>query len=251
MPDFYAHEVFGAKVFAALPKPVQDRLEPEKDAWQCGLYGPDPLFFYHPLWPNRPCHEGHILHRQPPAVVLARYHTQTAMATPYAAAYAAGYYCHYALDAACHPLVNQSSRGNALRHTIIEGAFDRALRQSGAGHERAPLELPTDSAVYAAAAMGYQYAQPDQYRAALKRFLQASRMLAGLRNNTPAREKYRATALELQKRMERAVQPCARMVAQLVESMEQGGSAHYLPRANFAGVEHHTGSPLPAAEPSK
>ena len=68
MPDFYAHEVFGAKVFAALPKPVQDRLEPEKDAWQCGLYGPDPLFFYHPLWPNRPCHEGHILHRQPPAV---------------------------------------------------------------------------------------------------------------------------------------------------------------------------------------
>ena len=99
--------------------------------------------------------------------------------------------------------------------------------------------------------MGYQYAQPDQYRAALKRFLQASRMLAGLRNNTPAREKYRATALELQKRMERAVQPCARMVAQLVESMEQGGSAHYLPRANFAGVEHHACSPLPAAEPSK
>ena len=82
MPDFYAHEVFGAKVFAALPKPVQDRLEPEKNAWQCGLYGPDPLFFYHPLWPNRPCHEGHILHRQPPAVVLERYHTQTAMATP-------------------------------------------------------------------------------------------------------------------------------------------------------------------------
>ncbi len=166
-------------------------------------------------------------------MVLERYHTQTAMATPYAAAYAAGYYCHYALDAACHPLVNQTSRGNALRHTMIEGAFDRVLRQSGTGHERAPLELPTDSAVYTAAAMGYQYAQPDQYRAALKRFLQASRMLAGLRSNTPAREKYRVTALELQKRMERAVQPCARMVAQLVESMEQGGSAHYLPRANF------------------
>lgn len=251
MPDFYAHEIFGAKVFAALPQTVQARLEPEKDAWQCGLYGPDPLFFYHPLWPNRPCHEGHVLHRQPPAVVLERYHTPQAMATPYAAGYAAGYYCHYALDAACHPLVNKVSRGNPLRHTIIEGAFDRALRDAGDGHSTAPLILPEDPALYTAAAMGYAYAKPEQYRSALKRFCQASRMLARIRTSTPARKKYRATAKELQQRMERAVAPTARMITQLVESMEQGDPAHYLPRANFAGEEHHAYSAEPAAGMTK
>ena len=43
MPDFYAHQVFGAKVFSALPEPVRRRLEPERPGWLCGclLYTSD------------------------------------------------------------------------------------------------------------------------------------------------------------------------------------------------------------------
>ncbi len=63
MPDFYAHQVFGAQVFSALPEPVRRRLEPQRPGWQCGLYGLDPLFFYRLPKSSPVSREGHELHR--------------------------------------------------------------------------------------------------------------------------------------------------------------------------------------------
>ncbi len=127
MPDFYAHQVFGAQVFSALPEPVR-RLEPQRPGWLCGLYGPDPLFFYHRLAQALPGKPGGPRPPPPgPGPGAGALPYPGGPDHPLCPGLRRGLLCHYILDAVCHPIVNRYSRDNSLQHTLIEGAFDRAL----------------------------------------------------------------------------------------------------------------------------
>ena len=233
MPDFYAHQVFGDLVFSALPEPVRRTLEPQRPGWLCGLYGPDPLFFYHIPRNTAVSREGHDLHRQSPGLVLERYRSEAARNTPCALGYAAGFLCHYILDTVCHPIVNHYSGGSSLAHTLLEGAFDRSLVPPGT--TGLPVRLPSDSLAWAAAALGYEQAGAEEYRQAFHRFCQISTLAARMRRLTPERHHRRQGVAELREAMEGAVSWGARLVCQLVEALETGAALDFLPRRDFNG----------------
>lgn len=244
MPDFYAHQVFGQLVFDALPGPVQKRLTPELPGYRCGLYGPDPLFFYHPMKSNPVSAEGHRLHAYPPQTVLERYRTESARRTPYVLGYAAGFFCHYLLDSLCHPIVNAHARGSSLRHAAIEGAFDRSLISSGGSG--LPFREPEDPAVYIAAALGYTQAGPEQFKLALRRFCQVSRLTARLRRLNPIRASHREVIRTLNAQVREQAPGCAGLVARLTEALERGEPLDFLPSPDFNGREPASAIAIPA-----
>ena len=46
MPNFYAHLLFGREVSRRMPPELQRTLLRQWDAFCCGNFGPDPLYFY-------------------------------------------------------------------------------------------------------------------------------------------------------------------------------------------------------------
>lgn len=232
MPDFYAHQVFGKLVYQALPENIQTLLEPQKTAWRCGLYGPDPLFFYHPLKANPVSREGHILHRLPPGIVLERFHDM--VKHPYALGYSAGFLCHYILDTVCHPIVNKAASGYHLKHTMIEGAFDRALVPKGTSGF--PIKVPKEAAIYQDAAMGYASTSGKQLACAMKYFCFVTRFVANFRLLTPRRKKWLPTVQQLTDAMYDAVPLCVEQITAFVDAMELGQPLNFLPETNFQGV---------------
>ena len=242
MPDFYAHQVFGAQVFSALPEPMRRRLEPQRPGWQCGLYGPDPLFFYRLPKSSPVSREGHELHRHSPDLVLERYRTEEARSTPCALGYAAGFLCHYILDAVCHPIVNRCSGDSSLKHTLLEGALDRSLVPPG--KPGLPARFAPNSPAYAAAALGYHHAGPEEFRQALKRFCQVSALAARMRYLTPDSGRCRQGVEELRQGMEGAVTRCAGLVCQLLDRLETGAPLDFLPTLDFSGRETHDLAPV-------
>ena len=124
---------------------------------------------------------------------------------------------------------------------MLEGAFDRSLVPPG--ETGLPVRLDQDSPAYAAAALGYAQAGPEEYRQAFKRFCQVSALAARMRHLTPDRDCYRQSVAELRTGMEGAVARCAGLVCQLLDQLEAGGSLDFLPTLDFSGRE--TGSPAP------
>lgn len=128
MPDFAAHSIFGEMVFPR--EEVQALIGGEVEAapWRWGLQGPDPLFFLSAASPA-----GGRMHRGAPEGMTAAMLRQL-LALPEgparrtAAAWMAGFLCHYALDRAVHPYVLSrleemaprmpGARGNACHYQI-------------------------------------------------------------------------------------------------------------------------------------
>lgn len=127
MPDYYAHLQFGDKVLAALPESLRARLNKEADAYTLGQYGPDPLFFYHPIRYPSVRAVGIQIHRQPVRIVMERLRRATEENRAFSAGYAAGFLCHFALDSRCHFFIKQWAAGSQIVHTCIESEFDRFL----------------------------------------------------------------------------------------------------------------------------
>ena len=46
MPTTYAHYKFGKEVMSALPRPLQNAIENNRELFDIGLHGPDILFYY-------------------------------------------------------------------------------------------------------------------------------------------------------------------------------------------------------------
>ena len=64
MPNYYAHLTFGQRVLADLPAGLSELIEQEREAFDLGCLGPDPLFFYQPIRPNAVRREGIKMHRR-------------------------------------------------------------------------------------------------------------------------------------------------------------------------------------------
>jgi len=129
MPSVYAHYKFGVDVLPLLPTELQRAVHNYRELYDLGLQGPDLLFFYHPIVHNYVNRLGNAIHLwtgkryfEPALRILrAQPHKQAAIA------YMTGALCHYALDSLCHAYIEECVKSKGLRHTAMEGSFDRLL----------------------------------------------------------------------------------------------------------------------------
>ena len=126
MPNYYAHLDFGRRVAERLPALLRSAITREEESFLAGCLGPDPLFFYRPLFPSPPRQAGIDLHHHSFRAPAERLLAAVEARAPFAVSYSAGFLCHFALDSACHPLVaEQTARG--LAHSAVENELGRAL----------------------------------------------------------------------------------------------------------------------------
>ena len=159
MPDQLAHIRFARRVLAAADSSIRMRVCADSMAFRCGTFGPDPLF-NDPLPSGRA--EGFGLHHSPGRVALERMREPVQNHMPWAADYAAGFFCHYALDRLCHPLLKDMAARGEARHIAVETAYDRLLFQRGREDMPAWISM-SPSALRAAAAM-YRGISPTRLR---------------------------------------------------------------------------------------
>ena len=166
MPNYYAHLKFGDRVLADLPEELARAIGQEREAFDLGCLGPDPLFFYQPIRPNAVRREGVRMHRSSALPAVERLRQAIEDGVPMSVGYGAGFLCHLAPDSACHGYVNQRAVDGPISHMAMEGEYDRMLIENDGldGFEKA--YLPTipgrRSKVWDAASRAYYHASPRQ-----------------------------------------------------------------------------------------
>ena len=171
MPNYYAHLKFGEKVLGELPVALAEAVDREREAFDLGCLGPDPLFFYQPIRPNAVRREGVRMHRNSALPAVERLRQAIEDEVPMSVGYGAGFLCHLALDSACHGYVNQRAVDGPISHMAIEGEYDRMLMERDGldASEKAHLPAsPADRAVWEAASMAFVHASPEQMRRAYR-----------------------------------------------------------------------------------
>ncbi|MCC2255348.1 zinc dependent phospholipase C family protein [Ruminococcus sp. CLA-AA-H200] len=129
MPTTYAHYKFGKEVISALPRPLKNSIENNRELFDAGVHGPDLLFYYKPLMKNPVSAQGYDLHDRPAdgffrhALEMIRKSEDPAAAR----AYIYGFICHFALDSECHPYIEKMIDTSGISHSEIEMEFDRLL----------------------------------------------------------------------------------------------------------------------------
>ena len=166
MPNYFAHLIFGAKMLKQLPEEAAAPIRAQREAFNLGCLGPDPLFFYRPALPNAARREGLEMHHESAAPVFARLARALGNGVPQAEGYAAGFLCHFALDAACHPYVNSRVAESTVAHLAMEAELDRALMENRGLSARGQVYLPPvrEEAVFAAGERAYLWAGADELR---------------------------------------------------------------------------------------
>ena len=128
MPATYAHYRFGCQMLGTMPADMCRTAKRFRRLYDVGLHGPDLFFFYRPGIPAKLRVLGHKFHIQTGREIYSRVCRSLRMEPSEAAqAYLYGVLCHYALDAACHPYVEEQAREGLVTHTRIETEFDAFL----------------------------------------------------------------------------------------------------------------------------
>ena len=172
MPDHIAHYLFAKNVLAAAGKSLRSRICIESAAFRAGTFGPDPLFND----PSPHCRaEGFELHRSPGRLSLERMRVPVQQRMPWAMDYAAGFFCHYALDRLCHPDIKAFAAREDVGHVPLEAAYDRALYLRG--QRDLPRRMVLSRSALQAAAQMYERTGPGRYAADLAVFWQIRRIM--------------------------------------------------------------------------
>lgn len=133
MPATYAHYRFGSQMLGHMPADMCRTAKRYRRLYDVGLHGPDLFFFYRPGMPSKVRVLGHKFHIQTGREFFSRVCRMLRLEPSEAGqAYLYGVLCHYALDAACHPFVEEISREGVISHTRLETEFDAyLLRRDG------------------------------------------------------------------------------------------------------------------------
>ena len=128
MPTTYSHMAFGERVLSLLGEDargaaLRNKILPFQNDFFVGVHGPDLLFYYHALIPNRISRIGHTLHSIPADALFTRL-KETALGSEAGFAYAMGVVCHYILDFRCHPYVEEYKDKTGISHGEIELEMD-------------------------------------------------------------------------------------------------------------------------------
>ena len=172
MPDQLAHFLFARRVVEAADACVRRRVNMDSPAFRIGTFGPDPLF--NDPSPRRRA-EGVQMHRGSGREALERMRAPVKSGMPWAADYAAGFFCHYALDRLCHPYIKAGAAEGDFRHVALETAYDRELRNRGMDDMPRRLPLPY-GALHAAACM-YHHVTPGRLKTDIEIFWHIRRFL--------------------------------------------------------------------------
>ncbi len=129
MPANYAHYRFGKLVLTSLPVEEKKIVLDAMDSFNVGVHGPDVLFYYKPLHKNKINQLGNRMHEEKAfsffekakGIYKARNGREEDLA------YLFGFICHFALDSACHPLVEETMKAKNVPHVLVESSFDRKL----------------------------------------------------------------------------------------------------------------------------
>lgn len=128
MPATYAHYRFGCQMLGCMPADMSRTAKRFRRLYDVGLHGPDLFFYYRPGIPAKLRVLGHKFHIQTGREFFSRICRNLRLEPSEAAqAYLYGVLCHYALDAACHPYVEEQCREGLLSHTRIETEFEAFL----------------------------------------------------------------------------------------------------------------------------
>lgn len=130
MPSTYAHYRFGREVAQLLAPENQKVIQAYPELFSIGLHGPDLFFYYQPLLSNPLGRLGGELHNQSGRQLFRQLSlplTATGYTNRAGTAYLYGFLCHFALDSACHGLINSKVSEGIVSHAAIESEFDRLL----------------------------------------------------------------------------------------------------------------------------
>ncbi len=114
---------------------LDGRIDAASPAFRAGTFGPDPLFNDLRADIRR---IGFGMHKRPGREALERLRHGDA-------AYTAGFFCHYALDRICHPLLCAMEQRGEAKHLAVETALDRILYKKGLGKPLLTLPIPDDT----------------------------------------------------------------------------------------------------------
>ncbi len=142
MPAIYAHRVFGEAVINTLSPTLADKLLDHLPLFQMGLHGPDLLFYYQPFFKTPMGALGNLLHgctgQRVLQIMLEVTDRLLEEERDAGLAYTLGFACHYLLDSACHPYVEQLVKSGKAPHCTVEGEFDLWLIR---GEGKIPTEI--------------------------------------------------------------------------------------------------------------
>ena len=103
-------------------------LTAERDAYLCGGFGPDPLYFHAAGKQAGPVRQAGIeLHHHSGAAAMEPFRRPILEQWPYSLSFAAGFLMHYLLDAHCHPYILSVEESGEFSHFALEGEYDRYL----------------------------------------------------------------------------------------------------------------------------
>lgn len=128
MPAAYAHLRFGWE--RKLPGPYASLPKNFPQLYNLGLQGPDPFFFYNPLFQTATGRLGRGLHQQSGKQFFENaLECYRKAPSDGAKAYLFGLLGHYCLDSHCHKFIYEVTAQGNPGHTELETEFDRALQQ--------------------------------------------------------------------------------------------------------------------------
>lgn len=185
MPAIYAHYRFGAKLLPTLPPDVQKTIRRFRRMFDVGLHGPDPFFYYQPLFETKIGNLGEEYHMQTGRELFGRMCRILAHKPDEASmAYLYGLLGHFCLDSNCHPTIDEWDESGVVAHIRVESEFERYLLEKDGKippceQDLSPHLTLTDAECAAVAAF-YPPASARQIRTAVNnmafftRFLTAS-----------------------------------------------------------------------------
>lgn len=138
MPALVTHYNFAWSVLQTAPSYLRTAASNDLMAFYWGSQGPDPLFFYHPLFKNSVSALGRTMHERRIARTFSVLTRKCAkMQDPSAMAYLLGFCCHYALDRTMHPFVTYvvnyrldpqyPTLSHGPLHNLCESEMDRIV----------------------------------------------------------------------------------------------------------------------------
>lgn len=129
MPSTFAHYHFGNLVLAGLNRELQEKLVYHKKLFYIGVHGPDILFHFRPVYPNRITAKGYGMHGENAYEFFAKCKrlVKNSCDEEAARAYVLGFICHFALDSTCHGYINGQVKTTGVSHVELEMEFDKYL----------------------------------------------------------------------------------------------------------------------------
>jgi len=174
IPNYVAHERFGAEVRWQLPREIRLAVDAEPTAFRCGLYGPDPLLFL----PGG-LSLSRLLHANWHEQCTGKMQAFLQEGTDGQRSFTAGYLCHLLLDDVCHQRIYALMREQGLSHHLLEVGLDRMIL-SDLGCDRFPVPVVAEKKrLVGFAAALISPVRPMEYRAGLS----GMRLICGQMNH--------------------------------------------------------------------